>query len=213
METYQPKGLDELIVSRLLQVGDGTIIEDDVELCHPTRSGEQKPVVIGKGCRIRSGTVIYSGVHFGDGCQTGHHVVVRENTRIGNRSVVGTGVKVEMDTVIGDHVLIETQSHITARMTIEDYVFVGAMCATTNDMRMLHRRHGAGQHLHGPTLKWGCRIGSGAIILPAVTVGREAMVAAGSVVVRDVPDHMLVAGNPARKIEAMPDDEPVMMEP
>ena len=196
----------------LVQIGDGTTIEDNVEVCHPTRSGETKTVVIGKNCHIRSGAILYSGVQFGDNCQTGHQIVVRENTRIGNWSVLGTGVKVEMNTVIGNHVLIETQCHITACMTIEDYVFMGPACVTTNDQRMLHRRAGAGAFLKGATLKWGCRIGGGTVLLPAVTIGREAIVSAGSVVGRDIPDKTVAAGNPARLIGPAPEDEPVLVE-
>ena len=200
------------IAQGLVQIGEGTVIEDNVEVCHPTRSGETQMVVLGQNCRIRSGSILYSGVRFGDHCQTGHHVVVRENTRIGHRSVLGTGVKVEMNAVIGDHVLIETQCHITAFLTVEDYVFMGPACVTTNDVRMLHRRAGAGAHLQGATLKWGCRIGGGTVILPAVTIGRESIVSAGSVVGRDIPDKTVAAGNPARLIGPAPDDEPIVIE-
>jgi len=207
-----PEDLAACVAKGLVQIGEGTIIEENVELCHPTRLGEQETVVIGKNGHIRSGAIIYSGVQFGDNCQTGHQIVVRENTRVGNRSVLGTGVKVEMNTLIGSHVLIETQCHITAFLTVEDYVFMGPACVTTNDQRMLHRRAGAGAHLKGATLKWGCRIGGGTVILPAVTIGREAIVSAGSVVGRDIPDRTVAAGNPARLIGPIPEDEPVVVE-
>lgn len=204
--------LQEAVAKGLVQIGEGTVIEDNVELCHPTRSGETKTVVIGRNCHIRSGSIIYSGVHFGDYCQTGHQIVVRENNRIGDRSVLGTGVKVEMNSVIGNHVLIETQCHLTAFLTIEDYVFMGPACVTTNDQRMLHRREGAGAHLKGATIRWGARIGGGTVILPGVTIGREAVVSAGSVVGRDIPDKTVAAGNPARLIGPAPEDEPVVVE-
>lgn len=196
----------------LLRLGEGSFIEGNVEICHSTRSGEQKTVVIGHHCHVRSGTVIYSGVQCGDYCQIGHHAVIRENTRIGHHTIIGTSVKIEMNAYIGNNVLIETQAHVTGHMTIEDYVFVGPACVTTNDQRMLWRRAGAGQFLQGPTLKWGCRIGGGSVLLPGVVVGREAIVAAGSVVARDVPDRTLAAGNPARLIGAVPSDEPVQVE-
>jgi acetyltransferase-like isoleucine patch superfamily enzyme len=195
-----------------LRVGPSTTIEPNVEICHPTRTGEARTVVLGSGCLIRSGSVIYSGVEFGDYCQTGHHVVVRENTKMGKRSVLGTGVKVEMSTTIGDHVLIETQSHLTAFMTVEDYVFMGPGCVTTNDLRMLHRRAGAGAQLKGATIQWGARIGGGTVILPAVSIGKESVIAAGSVVARDIPAKTLAAGNPARLLGPVTEDEPVLVE-
>jgi len=195
-----------------LRVGPNTTIEPNVEICHPTRSGETHPVILGGGCHIRSGSVIYSGVRFGDNCQTGHHVVVRENTRIGNSSVLGTAVTVEMSSTIGNHVLIETQCHLTAYLIVEDYVFMGPSCVTTNDLRMLHRRAGAGAHLVGATIQWGARIGGGTIILPAVIIGKESVIAAGSVVARDIPAKTLAAGNPVRLLGPVTEDEPVLVE-
>jgi acetyltransferase-like isoleucine patch superfamily enzyme len=183
----------------------------NVELCHPTMSGEQAAVVIGERARIRSGSIIYSGVRIGAESQTGHHVVVRENTRVGASSVLGTGVKVEHACRIGNHVLIETQAHIASLSVAEDYVFIGPGCITTNDRRMLHRRPGAREELRGPTLRWGCRIGGGAVILPGVTVEREAVVAAGSVVSRDVPARTIAGGNPIRLLGPIRDDEPVLV--
>lgn len=211
MQSDKSRSLQELIDLGLVKVGEGTIVEANVELCHPTKSGEQKPVIIGRNCHIRSGTIIYSGVELGDNCQTGHHVVIRENTRIGHHSIIGTGVKVEMDTTIGNYVLIETQSHITGKMIIEDYVFVGGFVGTTNDKRMLWQREGASQFLRGPTLEWGCRIGSGAILLPGVTIGREAIVGAGAVVTKDIPEKKVALGTPARVIGDVHDDEPVIV--
>ncbi len=200
------KSVEQLISEQLLYLGDNTIIEDGVILCHPTRDGRVDPVRIGANCIIRSGTIIYSGVKMGNNCQTGHHVVIRENTTIGNFSVIGTGVKCEMDTRIGNHVLIETQSHITGNMVIEDYVFVGGFVGTTNDDRMVWMRKGERQ-FKGPTLRFGCRIGSGAILLPGITVGREAMVGAGAVVTKDVSPFAIALGVPARVVGEVPADE------
>lgn len=199
--------LEELINSGLVELKGKANIDSDVVLCYPTSSGIQKKVIIGDNCRIRSGTIIYSGVEIGDKTQTGHHVVIRENNIIGSKSSIGTGVKCEMDTIIGSNVSIETQSHITAKMVIEDYVFLGGFVGTTNDNRMLWRREGHGQFLKGPTLRYGCRIGSGAILIPGITVGKEAMVAAGSVVTKDVPAYKIVRGVPARVVGDVPENE------
>jgi UDP-2-acetamido-3-amino-2,3-dideoxy-glucuronate N-acetyltransferase len=200
------KSIEQLMSEQLLYLGDDTIIEEGVILCHPTRDGRVDPVTIGANGIIRSGTIIYSGVKMGNNCQTGHHVVIRENTTIGHFSVIGTGVKCEMDTRIGNHVLIETQSHITGNMVIEDYVFVGGFVGTTNDHRMIWMREGE-RNFEGPTLRFGCRIGSGAILLPGITVGREAMVGAGAVVTRDVPPFAIALGVPARVVGEVPADE------
>lgn len=207
IRVYSRKSVEELVEIGLLKVGENTVVDEDIFLCHPTKSGEQKPVVLGNNCYIRSGSVIYSGVRLGDNSQTGHHVVIRENTQIGNFSSIGTGVKCEMDTKIGNHVSIETQSHITGKMVIEDYVFVGGFVGTTNDNRMLWRREGHGKFLKGPHLKFGCRIGSGVILLPAVVIGRESMIGAGAVVTKDIPDFAIAMGVPARIRGEVPENE------
>lgn len=199
--------MESLVNAGLVEIKGSANIDSDVVLCYPTASGTQKKVIIGNNCRIRSGSVIYSGVEIGDETQTGHHVVIRENTKIGSRSSIGTGVKCEMDTIIGNNVSVETQSHITAKMVIEDYVFIGGFVGTTNDNRMLWRREGHGQFLKGPTLEFGCRIGSGVILLPGITIGREAMIAAGSVVTKDVPAFKIMKGIPARIIGDVPENE------
>lgn len=207
---YTPKPLEELIEAGLVLVGERTTIERGVELCHPTRGGEQLPVRIGDDCYIRSGTVIYSGVTVGNGCQTGHHAMIRENSTLGNRTVVGTGAVVEFGTTLGDHVMIETQSYITANVVVEDYVFVGPCVVTTNDKRMLWRREGANQFLKGPTLRWGCRIGGGSVLLPGVEVGREAMIGAGAVVTKNIPARAIAFGNPATVTGEVSEEEGVV---
>ena len=201
--------LDRLLSEGMLILGEGAVVEDGVEICHPTRSGEQLPVRVGAGCLVRSGSVLYSGVSLGAGAQTGHQAVIRENASVGSGSVVGTQAMIELNAVVGAEVMIETKAYITANTVLEDYVFVGPGCVTTNDLRMLWRRDGAGEHLVGPHLEWGCRVGGGAVLLPGVRIGREAVVGAGSVVTRDVAANTVVVGNPARVVGATGGTEPI----
>lgn len=202
--------LSACMADGLLELGDGAMVEPGVDLCHPTRDGHRRMVRLGAGVLVRSGSVLYSGVELGVGSQTGHHVVVREDTVIGAHSVLGTAATVEERISIGDHVLLETQAHIAGLTVIEDYVFVGPSCVTANDPRMLHRRAGVRENLVGAVLRWGCRLGAGTVLMPGVTVGREALVSAGSVVARDIPDRMVAAGNPVRLLGPIPDDEAVL---
>lgn len=179
--------VEDLLFKGLLEIGEGTKIDEGVILCHPTRKMETLKVKIGKNGWIRSGTVIYSDVHIGDNFNSGHDVTIREGCRIGNNTSIGTGVKVECYTEIGNYVSIETQAHITGWMKIEDGVFVGGAVMTTNDLKMNWKRAGHGMGLQGAILKKGCQIGSGAILLPGIIVGEYAVVNAGEVVRKDVP--------------------------
>ena len=116
-----------------------------------------------------------------------------EGCRIGNNTSIGTGVKIECYTEIGNNVSIETQSHITGWMKIDDYVFIGGFVGTTNDFYMNWKRPKHGKDLKGAWIKKGARIGSGAILLPKITIGEYAVINAGEVVRKDVPDRTLMS--------------------
>ena len=140
----------------------------------------------------------------GDGTRVWHHCHVRAGAKIGAECVLGYGVYVDAGVMIGDRCKLQNRVSVYRGVTLEDGVFVGPHVTFTNDM---HPRAVApdGRTLSDadwlvlPTLvQEGASIGAGAVILPGLTIGRWAMVAAGSVVSRDVPDHALVAGNPAR---------------
>jgi acetyltransferase-like isoleucine patch superfamily enzyme len=91
-------------------------------------------------------------------------------------------------------------------MTIEEHVFIAPCVVTTNDSFM-GRTAERFKHRKGPTIKRGARVGANTTLLPGITIGREAFVAAGSIVTRDVPDETLVLGNPARPVRSVPERE------
>jgi acetyltransferase-like isoleucine patch superfamily enzyme len=90
------------------------------------------------------------------------------------------------------------QVYLTAQSVVEDDVFVGPGTLTANDDSM--GRHAPGIRLTGVSLRRACRIGSGALLLPGVEIGEEAVVAAGAVVRYNVPPRRIVMGVPARLV-------------
>jgi acetyltransferase-like isoleucine patch superfamily enzyme len=140
----------------------------------------------------------------GDGTSIWHQVHVREGVVLGQNCIVGKDVYIDFNVKIGDNVKIQNNALIYHGATIEDGVFIGPQACLANDRnpRAITPEgalKGVDDWEVGPTLiKYGASIGAGAIVLPDVTVGKFAMVAAGSVVTRDVPDHVLVAGLPAK---------------
>jgi acetyltransferase-like isoleucine patch superfamily enzyme len=122
---------------------------------------------------------------------------VRERTEIGDESVVGRGASVENDVRIGERVRMQTGAYVTAWSVVEDDVFVAPGALLTNDPTAGRRTPDV--ELRGATLRRGCRIGAGAVLLPGIEVGADAFVAAGAVVTRDVPPEALVMGVPARE--------------
>ena len=142
----------------------------------------------------------------GDGTRVWHLVQIREGVTIGRNCIIGKDVYIDFDVTIGDNVKIQNSALIYHGATIEDGVFIGPQVCLTND-RMPRaitsdgRLKGNDDWVVGPILvKYGASLGAGSLILPNVTVGRFALVGAGAIVSRDVPDHGLVVGNPARLV-------------
>jgi UDP-2-acetamido-3-amino-2,3-dideoxy-glucuronate N-acetyltransferase len=141
---------------------------------------------------------IFPDVSIGDGTRLGHYVLIRSNTRIGEGCTIGSYVDLEGDVVIGRNVSLQSGCYITRGVIIEDEVFCGPRVITMNDKRICHRRSSLVFVRDAPRILRAARVGGGSVLLPGVTIGVNAFVGAGSVVTRDVPDGVIVAGNPAR---------------
>jgi acetyltransferase-like isoleucine patch superfamily enzyme len=107
---------------------------------------------------------------------------------------------IESGAIVGDRVTVKNNAVVWDRVVIEDDVFVGPGVAFTNDPRPRADVKKPSGELVGTIVRRGATIGAHATIVCGVTIGARAFVGAGAVVVRDVPDHALVVGNPARQI-------------
>jgi acetyltransferase-like isoleucine patch superfamily enzyme len=151
--------------------------------------------------------VVFPEVAIGDGTRLGNFVLIRGATRIGHDCVIGSYVDIEGEVTIGDHVSLQSGGYFTRGVVIEDEVFCGPRVVTMNDKRIVHRRPKLEYVRAAPRILRAARVGGGAVLLPGVTIGENALVGAGSVVTRDVPDRAIVAGNPARRIGTAPDEQ------
>ena len=142
----------------------------------------------------------------GEGTSIWHYCQVREGAKIGAQCILGKNVYVDLNAQIGDRVKIQNNCSVYHGATIEDGVFLGPHVVLTNDLypRAINpdgSLKGDADWEVGPILiRYGASVGARSVILPGVTVGRFAMIGAGAVVTRDVPDHGLVVGAPARLI-------------
>ena len=142
----------------------------------------------------------------GKGTRIWHQAQVRERVRIGENCIVSKGVYIDFDVQVGNNVKIQNGAFLYHGCSIEDGVFIGPGVCFTNDKqpRAINpdgSLKGADDWQVGKTLvRYGASVGTGSIVLPGVTIGRFAMVGAGAVVSKDVPDYALVLGVPARLV-------------
>ncbi|MEZ7893097.1 MAG: acyltransferase [Candidatus Wallbacteria bacterium] len=162
-------------------------------------TGELPACIIGDNCIIGANVVIYRGCEIGQKVLIADLATIRENVKIGQFTIIGRGVAVENFCEIGEYVKLETNAYITAYSKIEDRVFIAPNVCTTND-NYLGRTKERLSKMKGITAKKGSRIGGNATILPGVTLNEDALVAAGSVVTRDVPAKKVAMGVPAKII-------------
>ena len=115
---------------------------------------------------------------------------------IGRDCNICDGVFIENDVRVGDRVTVKCGVQLWDGVTLEDDVFVGPNVTFTNDP--FPRSGKPPAQFSRTTVERNASIGANATILPGIVIGRGAMVGAGAVVLRDVPNHAIVAGNPAR---------------
>lgn len=145
---------------------------------------------------IHETALVEDGASVGSGTKIWMNAQVRTGATIGEGSNIGKNVFVDAGVSVGARVKIQNNVSVYAGVTIEDEVFVGPSAVFTND---LYPRATNEDWQITPTLvRHGSSIGANATIVCGNTIGRYAMVGSGSVVTRDVRDHELVVGNPAR---------------
>jgi acetyltransferase-like isoleucine patch superfamily enzyme len=218
---------EQVLIGKQCQIGhhvvihDGTVIGDHVRIDDHATLGKQPmralnsaftgaqaqpPLVVGDGCLIGAGAVLYAG------CRLDRHVLVadlatvREEVTVGAYTIIGRGVAVENQCTIGRYCKLETNAYLTAYSTIEDRVFVAPGVLTSND-NFIGRTAERFKHFAGVTIRKGGRVGVGAVVLPGIEIAPDSLLAAGGLATHDTEPRSVFAGVPARRFKDVPTDQ------
>ena len=155
---------------------------------------------------VHASAEVHATAKLGPGVKIWNSAQVREGAVLGEHTSVGKGAFVDLTVSIGANCKIQNGVNIYHGAVIEDGVFLGPGAMLLNDKapRAVNpdgsRKSASDWTVAGVRVRRGAAVGGGAILAPGVTIGQWAMVGAGAVVVKDVPDHGLVVGNPAALI-------------
>lgn len=197
-------------------ISQGVIIYDNVEIGNncfigpyciigePTAGYYKNPdqhdfkrTTIGSDSIIRSYTTIYEDVAIGNNFQTGHHAIIREGSKIGHHTSFGSFSELPGKSSIGNHVRIHSKVMLSENNIIEDFVWIFPFVVITN---VKHPPVGEFQQTR---IKEYAQIFAHAILLPGLTIGRNAIIGAGALVTKDVEDERLIIGNPGKDVKSV----------
>jgi acetyltransferase-like isoleucine patch superfamily enzyme len=159
-----------------------------------------------EGVRIAASAEVDPKARVGAGTSVWAHAAIREDAEVGRECVIGRGVYIGPGVRLGDRVKVQNLAQIYEPAAVADGVFIGPAVVFTNDQypravtpegRLKSARD---WEAVGVTVAEGASVGARAVCVAPVRIGRWATVAAGAVVVADVPDFALVVGVPARRI-------------
>ncbi len=154
---------------------------------------------MGKDFFIHESSYVDENVTIGKGTKIWHFCHVQKGAVLGENCSLGQNVNIANNVKIGNGVRIQNNVSVYEGVEIEDNVFCGPSCVFTN-VTTPRSHYSVNGHYAKTLIKWGASLGANSTIVCGHNVGRCALIAAGAVVTKDVKDHALMAGVPAKQI-------------
>lgn len=186
------------IIRRGTQIGENSFIGSNcilgeylMDFCI-RRTPEEHTLTIGKDALIRSGSIIYTESPIDEGFQTGHQVTIREKSKIGAHVSIGTLSDIQGNCTIGNYVRMHSNVHVGQLSEIDDFVWIFPYVVLTNDPTP------PSDNLVGVHIRPFAIVATGAVVMPGIEIGQDALIAAGGVVTKNVEPYAIVMGNPGK---------------
>lgn len=138
-------------------------------------------------------------VEIGSDTKIWHFCHIQKGARIGKRCSLGQNVNISNNVRIGNGVKIQNNVSVYEGVELRDYVFCGPSCVFTNDLTPRAKFPKGSSNYKKTVVGEGASLGANCTIVCGNTIGRNAMIAAGAVVTKDVPEHALMVGIPAKQ--------------
>lgn len=146
---------------------------------------------------------IEKGAKIGDGTKIWNNSQIKKGALIGENSIIGHNCLIMEGAIIKNNVKIQSNTDVWDKVILEDYVFVGPSVVFTNDKNPRSKYPKKKEDWLPTLIREGATIGANSVIVCGNIIGKNAFIGAGSVVITDVGDYEIFAGNPAKKIGYM----------
>lgn len=199
MQRKKPRtdGTEGLRVLKILELAEKSVTNS--ERNHSTIQPFNHTTSQPQNYFVHESAYVDDGVEIGDGTKVWYFSHILKGSKIGKNCIISQNVMIGPDVEIGDRCKVQNNVSLYKSVILEDEVFCGPSCVFTNvynPRAFIERKHEFKQTI----VKRGATIGANAAIVCGTTIGRYAMIGAGAVVKKDVPDYAIVAGVPAKQI-------------
>ena len=149
---------------------------------------------------VHESSYVDDNVTIGSGTKIWHFCHIQSGAMIGEKCSLGQNVNISNNVKIGNNVKIQNNVSVYEGVELEDYVFCGPSCVFTNDLTPRCKYPKGRENYRRTLVKEGASIGANSTIVCGNTIGKYAMIGAGAVVTKDIPDYALVMGVPAKRV-------------